>query len=134
MGAYSKGGLIRGGGLIKFLKTSCIAIISFKVSHKDNREEAMQYDSNAIAVFKSVCHEESEQLIGHIPIEISQLINYFLEAATTNTMTAVRGRRYRGVWGGVTPPQAESLSANLLRIKVLSAIFRNSILSQKDNS
>ena len=45
-----------------------------------------------------------------------------------------RGRSYRGVWGGVTPPQAESLSANLLRIKVLSAIFRNSILSQKDNS
>ena len=38
------------------------------------------------------------------------------------------GRSYRGVWGGVTPPQAESLSANLLRIKVLSAIFRNSIL------
>ena len=40
-------------------------------------------------MIKSVCHEESEQLIGHIPIEISQLISYFLEAATTNTMTAV---------------------------------------------
>ena len=40
-------------------------------------------------MIKSVCHEESEQLIGHIPIEISQLINYFLEAATTNTLTAV---------------------------------------------
>ena len=40
-------------------------------------------------MIKSVCHEESEQLIGHIPIEISQLINYFLEAATTNTMIAV---------------------------------------------
>ena len=38
-------------------------------------------------MIKSVCHEEKE--IGHIPIEISQLINYFLEAATTKTMTAV---------------------------------------------
>ena len=49
-------------------------------------------------MIKSVCHEESEQLIGHIPIEISQLINYFLEAATTNTMTAVvRGKRKREI-------------------------------------
>ena len=37
--------------------------------------------------------------------------------------------------GGVTPPpQASSLSAKLLRIKVLSAIFRKSILSQEDDS
>ena len=36
--------------------------------------------------------------------------------------------------GGVTPPQASSLSAKLLRIKVLSAIFRKSILSQEDDN
>ena len=36
--------------------------------------------------------------------------------------------------GGVTPPQATSLSAKLLRIKVLSAIFRKSILLQEDDS
>ena len=39
-----------------------------------------------------------------------------------------------GGCGGVTPPQASSLSANLLRIKVLSAIFRKAILSQEDDS
>ena len=49
-------------------------------------------------MIKSVCHEESEQLIGHIPIEISQLINYFFEAATTNTITAeVTGKRKREI-------------------------------------
>ena len=54
-------------------------------------------------MIKSVCHEESEQLIGHIPIEISQLISYFLEAATTNTMTAVvTGKRKREI-GLVVP-------------------------------
>ena len=44
-----------------------------------------------------------------------------------------QGRGYRGVRGCNTP-QASSLSANLLRIKVLSAIFRKSILSQEDDS
>ena len=118
MGAYSKGGLYE-GGLIKFLKTSCIAIISFKVSHKDNREEAMQYESNAIAVFKSVCHEESEQLIGHIPIEISQLINYFLEAATTNTMTAVvTGKRKREI-GLVVPAKYVAYTENQKHAQIL---------------
>ena len=48
--------------------------------------------------------------------------------------TKVQGRGYSGVWGSVTPPQASSLSAKLLRIKVLSAIFRKSILSQEDDS
>ena len=119
MGAYSKGGLIRGGGLIKFLKTSCMAIISFEVSHKDNREEAMQYDSNAIGVFKSVCHEESEQLIGHIPIETSQLINYFLEAATANTMTAVvTGKRKREI-GLVAPAKYVAYTENQKHAQIL---------------
>ena len=36
--------------------------------------------------------------------------------------------------GGCNTPQASSLSAKLLRIKVLSAIFRKSILSQEDDS
>ena len=55
-------------------------------------------------MIKSVCHEESEQLIGHIPIEISQLINYFLEAVTTNTMTAVvTGKRKREIAGTAEP-------------------------------
>ena len=96
-----------------------MAIISFKVSHKDNREEAIQYDSNAIGVFKSVCHEESEQLIGHIPIKISQLINYFLEAATTNTMTAVvTGKRKRDT-GLVVPAKYVAYTENQKHAQIL---------------
>ena len=55
-------------------------------------------------------------------------------AIEANQLCEVQGRGYSGVWGGVTPPQASSLSAKLLRIKVLSAIFRKSILSQEDDS
>ena len=79
----------------------------------------MQYDSNAIAVFKSVCHEQSEQLIGHIPIEISQLINYFLEAATTNTMTAVvTGKRKREI-GLVVPAKYVAYTENQKHAQIL---------------
>ena len=91
----------------------------------------MQYDSNAIAVFKSVYHEQSEQLIGHIPIEISQLINYFLEAATTNTMTAVvAGKRKREI-GFVVPAKYVAYTENqkhaqiLIKNRLKSNIFWN---------
>ena len=60
-----------------------------------------------------------------------QLTEDFLIANTT----MVPGRAVATVgYGGVTPPQASSLSAKLLRLKVLSAIFRKSILSQEDDS
>ena len=63
-------------------------------------------------MIKSVCHEESEQLIGHIPIEISQLISYFLEAATTNTMTAiVTGKRKHEI-GLVVPAKYVAYTEN----------------------
>ena len=63
-------------------------------------------------MIKSVCHEESKQLIGHIPIEISQLISYFLEAATTNTMTAVvTGKRKRKI-GLVVPAKYVAYTEN----------------------
>ena len=42
-------------------------------------------------------------MLGHIPIEISQLTNYFLEAATTSTIVAVvTGKRKREI-GLVVP-------------------------------
>ena len=63
-------------------------------------------------MIKSVCHDESEQLIGHIPIEISQLISYFLEAASTNTMTAVvTGKRKREI-GLVVPAKYVAYTEN----------------------
>ena len=44
------------------------------LARKDTREEALEYDKYAIGIFK----EQEEELVGHIPIELSQLIYHFL--------------------------------------------------------
>ena len=58
---------------------------------KDDREEAAEYDSHAVGVFKT-----DETLVGHIPIELSRLIDYFLKSSTENNVSAmVTGKRKR---------------------------------------
>ena len=44
----------------------------------DNREEAIEYGKNAIGVFKT---GDPETLVGHLPIELSCLLKYFLDAS-----------------------------------------------------
>ena len=70
-------------------------------------------------MIKSVCHEESEQLIGHIPIEISQLISYFLEAATTNTMTTIVTGKMKREIGLVVPAKYVAYTENQKHAKIL---------------
>ena len=43
---------------------------------EDLREEAKQHDDNAVGVYNS----NSDLLVGHVPIEISRIIFYFLKA------------------------------------------------------
>ena len=40
----------------KYKETWCPKVGEELLCHRDNWEEAMQYDSNAIGVFKSVCN------------------------------------------------------------------------------
>ena len=62
----------------------------------DTREEAIEYDQNAIGVFKST--DEVTLLVGHLPIEISCLLTNFLNAAPENKLEAfVVGKRKREV-------------------------------------
>ena len=61
----------------------------------DNREEAIEYDKNAIGVFKT---GDPETLVGYLPIELSCLLKYFLEASPENNLIAVvTGKRKREV-------------------------------------
>ena len=41
---------------------------------KDNRPEALEFDKHAVGVFKE------DILVGHVPIEVSRIISYFLQA------------------------------------------------------
>ena len=55
---------------------------------KDTREEAMNYDVHALRVFND------ENLVGHIPIEISSILDYFLQQCPDNFIDAeVAGKR-----------------------------------------
>ena len=62
---------------------------------KDNRSEAMEHNKHAIGVYKRVDKpDEKPKLVGHIPIECSALLDYFLNANNSNKMvTAVTGKR-----------------------------------------
>ena len=65
----------------------------------DSRTEALTYDKYALGVYKHV--EDKEHLVGHLPIELSQLLNNFLSTGgtsggNTNHFTAeVIGKRKR---------------------------------------
>ena len=75
----------------------------------DNREEAIEYDKNTIGVCKT---GDPETLVGHLPIELSCLLKYFLEASPENNLIAVvMGKRKREV-GLVVPAKYVALTKN----------------------
>ena len=51
---------------------------------KDNREEALSNDEHAVGVFTN-----DGTLVGHIPIELSRLIDYFMKTAEENFVSAL---------------------------------------------
>ena len=60
---------------------------------KDNREEALGYEKHSAGVFK-----KDGILVGNIPIELSQLIDYVMKENKENFVSAlVVGRRKREV-------------------------------------
>ena len=60
----------------------------------DNRQEALQFDKHAVGVFKD------DVLVGHVPIEVSRIISYFLQ--TTLREEILAGRKFGG-FGGFCP-------------------------------
>ena len=74
----------------------------------DNRGEAIEYDKNAIGVFKT---GDPETLVGHLPIELSCLLKYFLQASPENNLIAVvTGKRKREV-GLVVPKEKKTFKS-----------------------
>ena len=102
------------------ISTICLLVNPFcfsLVCKTDTREEAMEYDKNAIGVFKS---DDPETLVGHLPIEISFLLTYFLEASPENKLNAiVIGKRKREV-GLVVPAKYAALTKNKTFANVLA--------------
>ena len=83
----------------------------------DTLEEAMEYNKNAIGVFKL---DDPETLVGHLPVEISCLLTYLLEASPENKLNAiVIGKRKREV-GLVVPAKYAAFTKNKTFANVLA--------------
>ena len=68
------------------------------VRKKDDREEATVYDTNGTGIYKELNTDEAHQvtLVGHVPMEISFLMDSFLKSREENTLIAeVTGSRKR---------------------------------------
>ena len=58
----------------------------------------MKYDKNAICVYRTPSESERKMLVGHVPIELSRLLNNFLKANESNKLVVkVSGKRKRKV-------------------------------------
>ena len=86
---------------------------------KDKRGEAMEYDKNAIGVYRTPSESEQKMLVGHVPIELSSLMNNFLKANDSNKLVAkVSGKRKREV-SLVVPVKFKALTKEYRLSKIL---------------
>ena len=93
----------------------------------DPREQALQYDQYAIGVFKPR-EEGRKELVGHIPVEISQLTHNFLGADNENKVVGtVTGKRKREI-GLVVPAKYQVTTPN----KKHANIFMEKLIGKKD--
>lgn len=94
----------------------------------DTRDEATEYDENAIGVYLWGKEGTVDGLVGHLPLELSKLIKQFLNADKNNIVTAtVIGKRKREV-GLVIPAKYSAMTTH----KELICILNDELLKRKN--
>ena len=98
-------------------KTNWTPVLNEKLDCKnDNREEALRHDKHSIGVYR-----KDGTLVGHVPIELSRLMDYFVKSKEGNFVAAVvAGPRKREV-GFVVPANFSAFTDDLRVATVLSA-------------
>ena len=85
---------------------------------EDTRAEAKEYDANAFGVYV-IKPDANKTLAGHVPIELSHLLSYFLQANAENQLIAqVTGKRKREV-GLVIPAKFTAFNPELRNVRIL---------------
>lgn len=95
------------------------------VCKRDNRLEAKELDENAIGTYKNTTDEEI--LVGHLPIELSKLIAFFIEIEDNHVHATVTGKRIREV-GLSVPAQFNCFTSSKKHAK----IFHDELLKRKN--
>ena len=89
--------------------------------HEDKRKEAKDYDEHAVGLFKISSREGKKTIVGHVPIELSSLIDYFLKVDELNSVLAeVMKKRKREV-GLVVPAKFTAKTVNRRHAQVLDS-------------
>lgn len=112
--------IIRGSHVYKSVWTPVVDEIL--ECEKDTRAEAEEQDENAIGAYKpptGTKQPNSKTLAGHVPIELSRLLNNFLGANPDNKLFAkVTGKRKREI-GLVVPAKFSAVTTELRIAEVL---------------
>ena len=88
------------------------------VTHPYVRETALEYDQYIIGIYK-IKGDGCEQLVGHLPVEISSLLCHFLRADDGNYIEVeILGKRKYEV-GLVVPAKYNSFATNKRTAKIL---------------
>ena len=97
-------------------KTSWTPVLKEKLEcKKDNREEALSHDKHLVGVFK-----RDGTLVGHVPIEISRIMDYVMQNNEKNFVSAtVVGSRKREI-GLVVPAKFSAYAADRRVTDILS--------------
>ena len=99
------------------------------VCESDIRQEAKDYDENAIGVFKEK-HSVGKTLVGHVSVEISKLLSYFLSADEGNiSIVTVAGHRQKEVGQGSVPGKYVTLTKNQSFTRILMQKLNDSLAS-----
>lgn len=109
-------------------KSNWTPVFNEKLSAKpDSREEAREYDKFAIGIYKEIEDGENE-LVGHVPLELSSLLYHFLNADTFNFIkVTVIGKRKREI-GLVVPAKFDCYTSN----KKISTVLDEQLSKRKD--
>ena len=92
----------------------------------DSREEALFHDKFALGVF--VTHGGCDKLVGHVPIELSQLLYHFLTTETENKLIAVVSGKRKWEIGLVVPAKFTAMT----RRKKFAEILMDKLEQKKD--
>ena len=91
------------------------------LARKVTGEEALEYDKYAIRIFK----EHEEELVGHIPIKLSQLIYHFLKESNENFVEpSVSGKRMREI-GLAVPAKYAAFTKTQRTTNILHSELKN---------
>ena len=103
---------IRGHHIYKDVWVPRIGQNLILICKTDTREEAMEYYKKCHWCFKS---DDPETLVGHLPIEISCLLTYFLEASPENKLNAIVIGKRKREFGLLVPAKYAAKKQNICK-------------------